>query len=416
MNKRFTTERASFLAFLLCMTVYVLVSLARNAYPAAMAAMIADGVFTKSDAGLINASFYFFYGATTLLGGILADRVSPFFFMFITLFGSGAACAVMGFSNSLLPMVIAWGLYGLASFAVWPAIVKVMSSMLMEKHKRIALLTVPFGVNIGTMLSYLTAAPILNAGGWRSLFIVTAVVFAVAVVAFCLVLPYFKKRLAEVALTEPMQNALPIKKTNHSLFRLMSVSGIFLLLMPNFVRGALDVGLKTWVPTMIMENYGVSSSFAGTITTVLLVVNLLAIFLVAWMYPRRCRNAAVAVGIYFAVSVPMIAVLFWIGQISLAVTILVLALVTTLMSAAAQFFNASFAADFASYGKNGLISGILNTAGCLGCVAANYGYGAIAEHFGWTVTIGVWVAMAVIALVFCLLAVPKWERFRKGKF
>ena len=102
----------------------------------------------------------------------------------------------------------------------------------------------------------------------------------------------------------------------------MSVSGILLLLVPNLIRGMLDVGLKSWVPTMIMENYGVSSSFAGAITTVLLVVNLLAIFLVAWMYPRRCRNAAVAVGIYFAVSVPLIAVLFWIGQIPLAVSLL----------------------------------------------------------------------------------------------
>jgi len=36
---------------------------------------------------------------------------------------------------------------------------------------------------------------------------------------------------------------------------------------------ALDAGVKSWVPTMIMENYGVSASFATVLTTILVVVN-----------------------------------------------------------------------------------------------------------------------------------------------
>jgi hypothetical protein len=40
----------------------------------------------------------------------------------------------------------------------------------------------------------------------------------------------------------------------------MALSGLFLLLVPNFVRGALDIGLKSWVPTMIMENYSIQKA------------------------------------------------------------------------------------------------------------------------------------------------------------
>ncbi len=414
MNKRFTGERASFVAFMVCFFSYIFISLTRNALPAAKASMIAEGVFTKTDAGLVDASYYLFYGSTTFLGGYFADRISPFVLIFVSLLGSVLSCVIMFFSSSLLLMVIAWGIYGLVSFAAWPAIIKIMSSMLHEKHKTLALLIVPFGLNFGTMLSYLTSAPILNGGTWRDLFRFTYITLAVFSVLFVLLTVYLRKQLSDAPSPVPMaEGGKPTRK--YSTFKLMAVSGLFLLLLPNFVRGALDTGLKSWVPTMIMENYEVSPAFAGTLTVVLLVVNLLAIFLVAWMYPRRCRNAATAVGIYFAVTVPMTAVLLFTGHIPLAVVLIMLALVTTLMSASAQFFNASFAAAYAQYGKNGMIAGILNTAGCLGCVAANYGYGVVAEHFGWTATVGVWVALAAIAFVFCLLAIPKWARFQNGK-
>ncbi len=414
MEKRFVTERASLLAFLACLFAYVFISLTRNAYPAAMASMIADGIFTKADAGLVSASYYFCNAATTFLGGYFSDRVSPFFLIGVSLFGSVLSCVIMYFSSSLLLMVIAWGVYGLASFAIWPAIIKILSTMLHEKHKTIALLVVPFGLNVGTMLSYLTAAPILNRGTWRDVFRFSYITVAVFLALFAILTVYLRKNLTEIPAQQPPQNGN--KRTcRYSSFRLMAVSGLFLLLVPNFIRAALDIGLKSWVPTMIMENYSVSPAFAGTLTMVLLVVNLLAIFLVAWMYPRRCRNAATAVGIYFTLTVPLTAVLLFTGRIPLAIVLILLAVITTLMSAAAQFFNASFAAAYAPYGKNGLIAGLLNTAGCLGCVAANYGYGVIAENFGWTATVGVWIALAVIALAFCLLAVPKWAKFQKGK-
>ncbi len=414
MNKRFSTKTASLLACFACFVVYIFLCLTRNTYPAAMESMIADGVFSKSDAGLVTASFYFFYGITQILGGWFADRVSPFLLILLGLVGSIASCAVMAFANTLPVMVIVWGMYGLSSFAVWPAIVKILSSMLMEKHRSMAILIIPFGVNIGTMLSYLAAALALNAGSWRDLFHVSYILLAVVTVPFMLLTLYFRRRLtADDTQTEVKQRKT--EKGGVSLFRLITVSGLLLLLIPSLIRSMLDTGLKTWVPTMITENYGVTSTFAVSLTTVLLVVNLLAIFLVAWMYPRRCRNAAMAVGIYFAATVPLTAVLIFTGRIPLAIVLVMLALVTTLMSAAAQFFNASFAAAYAPYGKNGVIAGVMNTASCLGCVIANYGYGIVAEKFGWTVTVIVWVVLALIALVCCLLAVPKWAKFMKGK-
>ena len=379
-----------------------------------MASMIADGVFAKADAGLVTASFYFFYGITQIFGGWCADRVSPFLLILLGLVGSIASCAVMAFANTLPVMVIVWGLYGLSSFAVWPAIVKILSSMLMEQHRSVSILIIPFGVNIGTMLSYLTAAPILKAGSWRDLFHTSYILLAAVTVPFLLLVLYFRRNLME----DDAPAVTDSRKTEQggvSLFRLIAASGLLLLLIRSLVRGMLDVGLKTWVPTMITVNYDVTPMFAGTLTTVLLVVNLLAIFLVAWMYPRRCRNAATAVGIYFAATVPLTAVLIFTGRIPLAIVLVTLALVTTLMSAAAQFFNAAFAAAYGPYGKNGVIAGVMNTASCLGCVIANYSYGIVAEKFGWTVTVIVWVVLALIALICCLFAVPMWAKFPKGK-
>ena len=55
-------EKVSFLLFIGCWFMYEIVRMTKNAFGASMASIIGEGLFTKSLAGTINASYYIFTG------------------------------------------------------------------------------------------------------------------------------------------------------------------------------------------------------------------------------------------------------------------------------------------------------------------------------------------------------------------
>ena len=71
--------------------MYAVVYMTKSCYSGAMASIVHEGVLTKSQTGLITASFYFVYAPLQILGGIFADKYNPEKMIKIGLVGSGVA-------------------------------------------------------------------------------------------------------------------------------------------------------------------------------------------------------------------------------------------------------------------------------------------------------------------------------------
>lgn len=418
MNGHLEDERISWLAFWACFITYVVICMTKNAYSTAIAAIIQEGLFTKSRAGLINTGFYLLYGSSQFAGGYLADKTSPVKLIVIGLIGSMLTNIVMAVSHSFAVMLVAWSLNGLMQFGIWPSILKIISTVVMPEHKRKAMTYISFAYCGGMVLSYGLTMPVLHFWRWPSLFVTSVVMLLVTVVFFLSSMRRVKSRLLPGS--APGQGAVEAsaKKaavTNVPMKKLMLSSGLVLLLLPALIRCMLDLGLKSWVPTMIMESYGVSPGFASILTTVLLFVNLSGIFLIHAIYPRRVKNLCLTNTIFFTASLPLFGLLLLIGKLPLMLVVLLLAVVTTFMYAGNQLFNVMMPTAFAPYGKTGTIAGILNGFACFGSMIASYLFGLIADHFGWSITIGSWIGLALIAVLMTLAAAPLWSRFVKSE-
>jgi len=81
-------ENASIILFILCWVVYSIISMTKTAFSSSISSIVADGILTNSDAGIISAAYYIFYGGAQLLLVKLVDKVSPFKFISISLLGS----------------------------------------------------------------------------------------------------------------------------------------------------------------------------------------------------------------------------------------------------------------------------------------------------------------------------------------
>ncbi|MBR5479293.1 MAG: MFS transporter [Clostridia bacterium] len=413
-SSKLNKEKASALLFIACWIAYAAICLSKNAYSASIASIVQEGILNKPNAGLINAAYWAVYGTAQLIGVKLIDRISPVHFITMALAGTALVNIGMANANSFGEMLILWSICGLLQFATWPAIVRIIVEHLVDEHKQRAMVFISFAQCAGLLINYLSAAVVLQFAGWNVIFITSVFVISAVLLFWLFVTRRSMKFLSKTEKTEEFaQNTEEAKTKDVKLGRLILSSGCLFLLIPSFVRAAMDNGIKTWVPTMITESYGVSASFSNILTMVLLVVNLSGVFICSFLYPKRIKNVVVAFALCFATVIPMTATLLFIGRIPLALVVALLAGVTTMMYAGYQMNYVIIPASFSNYGKSGSVASVLNAIASLGVLGASYGFGFLAEHTGWTGTITAWIIMATIAMIFCLIGSRKWGKFAR---
>lgn len=412
MNSLYTKEqKASRTLFFVCWIVYAIICMTKNAFGASMVSMIGEGFLTKSLAGTINASYYVFYGGAQLLLVKLVDKISPVKLINMSLFGALISMVGFAVADNFYVMLVLWSLTGLLQFAIWPAVIRIMSEYLVPEHRGKAMIYIAFAYCTGMLANYGAAALILKFSGWRMIFNIFFVLLIGTTVLWMITAKKTVPALEKSVVTAKKPEITQTQQKNRGTWKILLSSGIALMLIPSFIRTMMDMGLKSWVPTMITENYGTSPSFASALTTVLLLVNLSGIYIVNAVYPRFIKNEAVCFGFCFVLALPFTLVLLLIGKIPVGVAVILLTLVTTLMYSGHQLINVIIPSKFAAMNLSGGIASLLNSVASFGAVAATFGYGWLAENFGWTATITVWSIMAAVAAVFAFLSAGLWKRF-----
>ncbi len=406
-------EKASKTLFLACWIIYAIICMTKNAYSASIASIIEEGMFTKSEAGLINSAYYVFYGSAQLFLMGVVDRISPVKLINTAFIGALISLAGFSVADGFYPMLILWSITGLLQFAIWPAVIRIISQYLIPSHRDKAMVYMAFAYCAGMLSNYAAASVILKVSGWRMIFRIFLIITIVSLAAWIAVT---KKTFPILegcvkGLNEPQKNEAMAKVSKKGTWKILFSSGIAILLIPSLIRTMMDMGLKSWVPTMITENYGVSPSFASVMTTILLLVNLGGIYIVSAVYPKYIKSEALCFALCFVFALPFTLLLLLTGKLPLWAVVVLLTLVTTLMYSGHQLINVIIPSKFARLNLSGAVASILNALASFGAVIANFGYGYLAEKFGWTATIFSWSVMAFVALAFCLLSVKRWNRF-----
>lgn len=405
-------EKASWTLFICAWIVYAMISMVKNVYSSAIVSITDEGLFEKSLTGTINAGFYLFYGGAQILGMKLLDKLSPTKMITASLIGTLIACVGMAFARSFVPMLILWSFCGLVQFSIWPAILRVVAEYMLAEHQSRAKVYISFSYCAGMFITYFIAAIVLKVSSWPMLFVVAAVIMALCIVWWIQTVKKTEKILVKnQQKTNTSQS--PAQKSSMGFVKIMFASGIVFLLFANFSRSSLDLGVKSWVPTMMKELYGISPSFASVLTTVLVFINLAGIFIAGWIFPKLTKNLAWGYGLTFFFSLPFTILLLFTGKIHIALVVLFLTVVTTMMYAGHQFINVLIPSYFAKYGKAGSMAAAINSVACFGIMVSNVGFGYLAENFGWNATIWSWVILAAVGVISCGLAAPFWKKFTK---
>ena len=379
----------------------------RTCYSSAMTVIISNGIYNKTQIGLVGTAFFICYGTGQILSGIIGDKVNPFCMILTGIAGSGICCFLMAVSKSVTAMMIIWGINGIAQSMLWAPLLRIFSQTINEKLREKAILNIALSLPVGTVCAYLSSTFIIKHSSWNSIFICAGIIILIAFLLGVLCFSYSSKAISKTNVSTEKR----VKHNAYSFKYLLVSSGLVMILVPSFLHGMMRDGITNWVPTMITEEYGVLPSFSVFLTVILPIFNAFGAYIITPLYKKLKYNEMKTAGICALIAlIPMI-ILMFIDKLNVISAVILLAVTTMLMYSLNYLIVSRVPVKFAKSGYTSTVTGLLNSVAYMGCAVSSYGFGAVSQNRGWTAVIIIWIVSSVLISVFAFGADKKWKHY-----
>lgn len=392
--------------FVFIWITYTAVYMTKSCFSAALSTIVAEGVLTKAQTGFITSAFYLVYAILQIPGGVCADKFNPGKLITIGLIGGAIANTVIYFNQNYYVMLLAWVLNGVAQFALWPAVFKIVSSQLFKNDRKNMIFLIALASSAGLLLAYLVAAFVAR---WQDNFLISAI----TLFAFAIAVRFSYGKVCSYMVPEEKEQEKAKEKENIPTGKLFLASGFFALVPAILCVSMVDQGIKTLAPTMLMESYtSISASTGNLMGTFVIGAGILGMIVANFLYPRYIKKELLGYLGIIILSIPFSLVLCGLGKIRAGVIIAVMCVIIGAV-APAHMFSSQFNSKFSLYGKNGTAAGIANCAMSMAIVIESYGFNLAAENCGWITVLQACVVLLLIAGVLTTIAFTKWNKFSK---
>jgi len=418
------SQKAGRFLFFCCFLAYMFVYLARFNLSAALPSITdaETGILSADKAGLIGTSLMVAYGLGQFINGFIAERFPPFGLIgFSILLSAGANIAMylaVTVMTPTLPLMCAiWAVNGYSQSFIWPTFMRTLATVLPENQRVSAtanmLMSTAFGFVIANAISSLVLG---LTGTWQPLFLTAAIVAGGTGLVWLLATsPLTKKAYSYKSVEDvPVVTKEQIKKSDsHALLPLLISSGVFIMLISNVTFPIIKDGIQNWVPTMVKDTFGMEPAFAVAVSTIIPVISIPGATIARLLMQKLLHDEMRTSAVLFGLAAVLLVIVGAFTLSSLWPTLILLALVITLMLGVNTMTVGLIPIRFAKYGKTATVTGILNS------VCAAFGgitawlTGLLKTNFGWQVTLYIMAGLAVVGCISAFIVVPRWMRFKK---
>lgn len=377
--------------FLLCWMAYFVSYLARHNFSSVMPALAREGVLGTEQAGFANTAYFLAYGSGQIVNGLLGDRTSPRWQIFVGMAGA-AVCNFLMLLSSPAVMLICWCLNGYFQSMLWPSVIRVFAERLSGEQRTRAGVNIVSSMAAGSLGSYLLSALMLHFGSWRGAFVLPA---CLLMLAGALWLLCYRDGVPAAPGPQPSD----AKKTAGGSARMLTCAAW--LLFPVLVHGMLKDGVPAWVPTYLYERFGVSDAMATAVTMLLPVVNVLGAYMAGRANRRTPGKELQCASHFFLMSTATLALILLTGTKNVFMTGFLFALLTAFMMAVNTLLINLVPLHFRREGRVASLSGLLNAIAYFGSAAASSLVGFTVRTGGWNTAVCSWTGAALAAFIYC---------------
>ena len=356
---------------------------------------------SMADMGAITAwAFHLSYAVLQLPCALAGERFGARRTLALALAGSSLAAIMTG----LMPESIATGtliatrvLLGVAQAAVFPVVAMAVSQFVVREQRVSAMAMAIAASALGAAIAPLMMAPVMEAYGWRTVFLLSGVLSAAAAIACAVLMP----GAAAGGDAVPVQRLSDLLDGTRTLLRHASLRWLTLAYL---LHSAVLFVFIFWFFRYLVDGRRftvLSSGVWASLPMIAGVVFAPAIGAGADRLGRRIGSARarrrVAMTCLVAAAVSAVA-----GAIAPGAVLAILALSLSsgfVNGAESPFFTTATALGSANPGA---AAGLLNLMGNLGGVLSIWLVPRMTDAWGWNGTIGFWAAVAFVAAVLWL--------------
>lgn len=410
-NIKKPVDKRQWLLVALCWAIYTASYLGKYCYNANKSVIMSYFSIDKATAGLVGTCFFIAYGAGQVVNGLLCKKYNIRFVVFGSLLISACCNAAMAFCDEFAVLKYVWFINGATLSVLWPTLVRLLSETLSDDYCPRAVVVMGTSVAVGTFITYGISAA-FNAGigssvSYKYAFLTAIICLPVLALVWNFAYPKLVgngKAEKEENTIEPQTIKAPIeKKKIGSSLMISLVILAFFAVVTNLVKD----GLTTWIPKILEDTYEMPSYLSILLT---LFLPMLALFgtAVAVRLNKNIPDTVDLCAIAFAfIGILMGAVMLF-ANLSAAVMILCLSLVSLSTSAINNAVTSMFPLYHKAEINSGMAAGVLNGFCYIGSALSDYGLGLIADLSGWNaVFIVLCVASEVCVLIAIIRAIVK---------
>lgn len=398
MHSSLSNKKSNFLIFL-CWAAYTAAYVARLNYNASMVEILSQLSITKASAGSVSSFFFFAYGAGQLVNGLLSKRYNTKHSVSLALFASCLINLGMTFCRGIDTMKILWFFNGVFQSVLWPSLIKTLSDNLADSKLSKAVMVMSTTVASGTFAAYGLAALFSYLSlKWTTIFYVASALVGIVAVLWFTGMGTVQKEKIETEFTEKKE------KGKLSLAPAFIIS-LVVILISAITNGFIKDGITTWVPSILKEEFGVSSSLSIIVTLLLPVLSIFGTSLVNALHKKQKDENALNGIFYFVSIIFTVLIILTLKLKSVPLTLMLFGGIACLMSAVNNVITSVVPLYSRDKIDSGLSAGLLNTFCYIGSTLATSMLGKIADTNGWNDVFICILVFTAVSFMLCLASV-----------
>ncbi len=414
MSKLSSKKDINFLT-LLCAAVYFVSYVSRINLGAVLVEVVNSGFAEKNTAALALTVCSVTYGVGQLISGYLGDKFKPQNIIFIGFFITAAMNISVGALSKDGALVALWAINGFAQALMWPPLVKILSSKLSDEAYKKAVVKVSWGSSMGTIAVYLLAPVIIKFLTVKLVFIISGALAVVMAFVWKTVYEKYKPFSVTSVVSKATSKSEKGSEQPVAKFNGFVITLLISVMVAIVLQGALRDGVTNWTPSYISDMFKLDSSVSILTGVILPVFSILSFTVTSFINRKFIKNEIVCAGAVFGIGAISATLLVLIGDKSVVLSLLLLALLVGCMHGVNLILVCMIPAKFSKFGKVSFISGLINSSTYLGAAISTYGIALFTDEFGWTKTIILWSVVAYAGALICIALGRRWSKFKKAQ-
>lgn len=391
------------------MLIYFASYLTRINFTVMLVVVCSELNLTKLDLATVITGLTVSYGAGQILSGMIADRLKAEHLLTFGLCLAAVCNIVMSFLSNVALMTVVWCINGFAHALLWPPMVRLMSLRLDDREYGYACVRVFWGSSIATILLYLGCPLLLGVLSWRGILRVCAC----GGLLIAAVWTYYAKHHMLESLQTPVFSKKKNEVAAHKAMPGYVYFPVVMIMLGIIFQGALRDGVTNWMPSFMLETFGLPEEKAIVVTVILAIISMVCSSFFNWLHQRLIRNEVVCAAVIFAGATLCAVLLPLVSASSVGMSALLMAMIVSCMHGVNLMLITVVPKRFAATGRVATFTGIFNSGTYIGAALSTYAFAALADAKGWNATLMTWIVVAALGMLVCLAVAGIWKRFCK---